>query len=61
MGGEVRSGENVSLTRLHTIFAREYNRIVDELAERDPDLSDEALDTLAHCMLETETQKTTYD
>ena len=61
MGGDVRSGENVGLTSLHTVFAREHNRIVDELAERDPSLSDEALYTLARRVVETEIQKITYD
>lgn len=61
MGGDVRSGENVGLTSMHTLFAREHNRIVDELAERDPDLSDEALYTLARRIVEGEVQKITYD
>jgi peroxidase len=61
MGGDVRSGENVGLTSLHTVFAPEHNRIVDELAERDPGLSDEALYTLARRIVETEIQKITYD
>ena len=61
MGGDVRSGENVGLTSLHTVFAREHNRIVDELADRDPDLSDDALYTLARRVVETEIQKITYD
>ncbi len=61
MGGDVRSGENVALTSLHTLFVREHNRIVDELAERDPDLSDEALYTLARRVVETEIQQITYD
>lgn len=61
MGGDVRSGENVGLTSMHTLFAREHNRIVDELADRDPDLSDEALYTLARRVVEGEIQKITYE
>lgn len=61
MGGDVRSGENVGLTSLHTLFIRKHNRLVDELSERDPDLSDEALYTLARRIVEAEVQKITYD
>ncbi|MGZ0190214.1 MAG: peroxidase family protein [Alphaproteobacteria bacterium] len=61
MGGDVRSGENVGLTSLHTLFAREHNRVVDELTDRDPDLSAEELFTLARRVIETEIQNITFD
>jgi peroxidase len=61
MGGDVRSGENVGLRSLHKLFAREHNRIVDELADRDPDLSTEELFTLARRVIETEIQNIRYD
>ncbi len=61
LGGDVRAGENLALTSLHTLFAREHNRIVTELAARDPDLSDDELFTLARRVVEAEIQKITFD
>ena len=34
LAGDVRANENVLLTSLQTIFAREHNRLVDRIAER---------------------------
>ncbi len=61
LGGDVRAGENVGLTSLHTLFVREHNRIVEALQERDPDLSDDALFVLARRVVEAEVQEITYD
>ncbi|MEL6641150.1 MAG: peroxidase family protein, partial [Pseudomonadota bacterium] len=33
LAGDVRAAENIALTSLHTLFAREHNRWVDKLAE----------------------------
>lgn len=39
VAGDVRANENIGLTSIHTLFAREHNRIVDEL----PDYLDEEI------------------
>jgi len=42
-GGDVRANEHVALTVIHTIWLREHNRIVRELAELNPCWDDERL------------------
>ena len=37
VAGDVRANENIALTAVHTLFAREHNRIVDALPARLPD------------------------
>lgn len=61
LAGDVRAGENVALTSLHTLFAREHNRIVEELARIDPDLGDDELYDAARQRVETEVQAITYN
>src|SRR5712691_1158299 len=36
VAGDVRANENLALTSMHTLFAREHNRIVARLPERLP-------------------------
>ena len=43
VAGDVRANEHISLTMMHTIWLREHNRIVAELAKSDPTLTDEEL------------------
>ncbi|MEL6998573.1 MAG: peroxidase family protein [Pseudomonadota bacterium] len=61
LAGDVRAAENIALTSLHTLFAREHNRWVDELAAEDPDLTEDALFDAARMRVEAEIQAITYN
>ncbi|WP_136661025.1 peroxidase family protein [Nitratireductor sp. XY-223] len=61
LAGDIRAAENVALTSLHTLFAREHNRIVDELAAADPGLSDDDLFNAARQRVEAEIQAITFN
>lgn len=43
LSGDVRVNENVGLTSMHTIWAREHNRIADQLAQEHPEWDDQKL------------------
>ena len=43
VAGDIRANENVLLLTLHTLFAREHNRICDELKVQHPDWEDEQI------------------
>jgi len=58
--GDVRAAENVALSSMHTIFTREHNRLVDELAERDPYLTGDQLFEAARARVEALVQAVTY-
>ena len=57
VAGDVRANENIALTALHTLFAREHNRIVAALPRS---LSDEAKFQLARRVVGAELQYVTY-
>lgn len=59
--GDVRGNENVGLTSMHTVFVREHNRLVDELAARNPDMTPEELYQAAKAIVEAEIQNITYN
>lgn len=59
--GDVRGAENVALTSMHTLFAREHNTWVDRLAEENPNLDEDALFDMARIRVETEIQAITYN
>lgn len=59
--GDVRANENIGLTSMHTIFVREHNRLVDQLSEQTPDMTDEQLYQTAKMIVEAEMQKITFD
>ncbi len=58
VAGDVRANENVALTAIHTLFAREHNRIVAALARSG--LPDEAKFELARRVVGAEIQYITY-
>lgn len=60
IAGDVRAGENVALLSLHTIFVREHNRLVDEIAEAHPEYDPERLYQEAKAVVEAEVQVITY-
>ncbi len=61
LAGDVRANENLALTAMHTLRVREHNRIADELAASDPDLSDEQLYQQAREIVIAEIQAITYN
>ncbi|WP_282604329.1 peroxidase family protein [Pelagibius sp. Alg239-R121] len=61
LAGDVRAAENVALTSMQTLFAREHNRWVDELAEANPTLSNDELYQAARQMVEAEIQAITFN
>lgn len=61
LAGDVRAAENVGLTALQTLFAREHNRLVDVLASEDPTLSEDELFAAARMRVEAEVQAITYN
>jgi Ca2+-binding RTX toxin-like protein len=61
LAGDIRAGENVGLTAMQTLFAREHNRWVDELAAADPNLDDDALYAAARQRVEAEIQAITFN
>ncbi len=61
LAGDVRANENVELTSLHVLFVREHNRIADDIARRNPSLSDEAIYQQARQRVIAEIQAITYN
>ena len=61
LAGDVRAAENIALTSLHTLFAREHNRWVDVLADENPDLTEDDLFNAARMRVEAEIQAITYN
>lgn len=59
--GDVRANENIGLTSMHTVFAREHNYWVDWLASKDADYTDDELYQIAKAIVEAEIQSVTYN
>ncbi len=59
--GDIRANENIALTSMHTIWVREHNRIADELADADPNLSDEEIFQTARAIVRGELQAITFN
>lgn len=61
LAGDIRANENVALTSMHTLFVREHNRLADEIAAKDPSLSDEEIYQEARRIVIAEIQSITYN
>jgi hypothetical protein len=61
VAGDVRANENISLTAQHTLFAREHNRIVNDLTARFPSMSAEDRFQIARRVVIAEMQRVTYE
>ena len=61
LAGDIRAGENPSLTSLQTLFVREHNRQVDLLHAADPLLGGDALYDQARAIVGAEISRITYD
>jgi Ca2+-binding RTX toxin-like protein len=59
--GDTRAAENVALLSMHTLFTREHNRMVDELAARDPSLTADELFDAARARVEAIVQAITFN
>ncbi len=58
--GDIRANDNLGLLALHTIFAREHNRLVDLIAAQQPELTAEQQYQLARKIVGAELQIVTY-
>lgn len=58
--GDIRSGENILLSSIHTVFAREHNRLVDLIAQKHPTMDDEAQYQMARKVVGAQIQAITY-
>ena len=61
LSGDVRTNENIALTSMHTIFAREHNYWVSKIGMENPEYSDELLYETAKAIVEAEMQAITYN
>ena len=61
LAGDVRVNEQVGLTSIHTVFAREHNMIAGALRRALPDASGEEIYQLARRLVSAEIQHVTYD
>jgi len=61
VAGDLRVNENIFLSSIHTLFAREHNRIVAQLASTHPELSQEDQFQIARRVVSAEIQRITYE
>lgn len=61
LAGDVRANEQVGLTALHVVFAREHNRLADLIKAQDDSLTDEQIYQLARRIVSAEMQIVTYE
>ncbi|MFK7865020.1 MAG: peroxidase family protein [Pseudohongiellaceae bacterium] len=58
--GDVRANEQLGLTAMHTLFVREHNRLADEIANSNPNLSGEDVFQAARQIVGAQMQVITY-
>lgn len=61
IAGDVRVNEQVGLTSMHTLFVREHNRLAEEIAEDDSDLTGEQIYEKARKIVGAQMQVITYN
>ncbi|WGZ93193.1 MAG: peroxidase family protein [Candidatus Thiothrix putei] len=61
IAGDVRSNENIGLTSMHTLWVREHNRLADEIAQKNPSMSDEQIYQEARKVNVAQMQAITYN
>lgn len=61
LAGDVRANENAALTAMHTVWVREHNRLADEIAAENPELSDEEIYQRARAIVRAQLQVITYN
>ncbi|QDS99636.1 peroxidase family protein [Adhaeretor mobilis] len=61
LAGDIRANENIELTSLQTLFVREHNRLAEEIAAQNADLTDEEIYQQARVIVIAEIQSITYN
>jgi hypothetical protein len=61
IAGDSRANEHIALMSLHVLFLREHNRLADQIAEMNPDWSDEEIFQLARKLVAAQIQVITYE
>src|SRR5205807_397391 len=61
MAGDKRANENIELTSVHTLFAREHNRIADMLHKAFPNADDETIFQIPRSIVIAEVQSITFN
>ena len=61
IAGDVRANEQVGLTAIHTLFVREHNRLAEEIAASDPDLTGDEIYEKARKIVAAQIQVITYN
>ena len=61
LAGDVRANEQVGLATMHTLFVREHNRLAEQIAQNNPDLSGEEIFQRARSIVAAQMQIITYN
>lgn len=61
LAGDVRAAENVGLTAVHALFVREHNRVANQIAAANPELTDEKVYQQTRAVIVAEMQSITYN
>ena len=61
LAGDVRANENAALTAMQTLWVREHNRLAEDIAAENPDLTDEEIYQQARAIVRAELQVITYN